>query len=218
MRSYVLRQGRMTDGQRRGLENLWPRYGIDPDQPFNAATAFGRTAPLILEIGFGNGESLLEQASQHPEWNFLGVEVHAPGVGHLLNELDKRGLTNVRVYRTDAVEILREKIEDGSLDGIHLYFPDPWPKKRHHKRRIVNDDFTALLARKLRPGGYFHAATDWEEYAVWMLEHLNCRPELINTATDGGFVENMGLRPLTRFERRGTRLGHEVRDLLYERR
>lgn len=217
VRSFVLRQGRMTDGQRKALDNLWPRYGLEAAQPFEAATAFGREAPLILEIGFGNGESLLEQASQHPEWNFVGVEVHAPGIGHLLGELDKRGLTNVRVYRADAIQILEERIPDAGLDGIHLYFPDPWPKKRHHKRRIVNDDFVALIARKLRPGGFFHAATDWDDYALWMLEHLNRCLELANTAADGRFVEKAGRRPLTRFERRGTRLGHGVWDLLYKR-
>lgn len=217
VRSFVLRQGRMTDGQRKALDNLWPRYGLDAAQPFEATTAFGREAPLILEIGFGNGESLLDQATRHPEWNFVGIEVHAPGIGHLLGELDKRGLTNVRVYRADAIQILEERIPDAGLDGIHLYFPDPWPKKRHRKRRIVNDEFVALIARKLHPGGFFHAATDWDDYALWMLEHLNRCPQLVNIAADGRFVENSGRRPLTRFERRGTRLGHGVWDLLYKR-
>lgn len=218
MRSFVLRQGRLTDGQRKALDRLWPRFGLDPNQPLDPLAAFGREAPLILEIGFGNGESLLEQAARLPEWNFVGVEVHAPGVGHLIAELDRRGLTNVRVYRADAIQLLEQRVADATLDGIQLYFPDPWPKKRHHKRRIVTAAFAALVARKLKSGGYFHAATDWEDYAFWMLERLNGCPELINTAPEGRFADNPGERTATRFERRGARLGHPMWDLRYERR
>ena len=217
IRSFVRRQGRITLGQNAALENLWPLFGLDPALPFDPAQAFGRQAPLILEIGFGNGDSLAQMALDAPEKNFLGVEVHRPGVGHLLLRVQELGLGNVRVYCADAVEILRERVAPASLDGAQVFFPDPWHKKRHHKRRLVNAAFAALLAGRLKPGGVLHCATDWEPYAEQMLEVLEGCPGLRNRAGKGGFSERPAQRPQTKFETRGQRLGHRVRDLLFEK-
>jgi tRNA (guanine-N7-)-methyltransferase len=215
IRSFTLRQGRVTEAQRKALETLWPIYGLAEDQPLEAGKVFGREAPLIVEIGFGNGETLAQMAANAPENDFLGIEVHRPGVGHLLLKLKERGLTNVRACCGDAVEILKHAIPDGSLSGVNVFFPDPWHKKRHRKRRLINPEFAELVADKLKPGGIFHAATDWEDYARQMLAVLeNCK-ELGNAAGPGAFSERPDYRPLTKFELRGQRLGHGVRDLMF---
>jgi tRNA (guanine-N7-)-methyltransferase len=217
IRSFVLRQGRITASQKQALENLWPRYGLDPDAPFDPAAVFGRKAPLTLEIGFGNGESLAAMAQSLPEEDFIGAEVHPPGVGHLLIELERLGLKNVRVFRTDAVELLEKRIPEASLARILVFFPDPWHKKRHHKRRLITPEFARLASSRLAPGGVFHAATDWEDYAMQMLEVLNGCDLLVNRAPDGRFSERPPYRSLTKFENRGQRLGHGVWDLVYRR-
>jgi tRNA (guanine-N7-)-methyltransferase len=218
IRSFVRRQGRITQAQNQALETLWPLYGLDPALPFEPSAIFGRDAPLILEIGFGDGESLAEMAAAAPAKDFLGVEVHKPGVGHLLLRARDSGLSNIRVYCADAVDILREKIALASLDGLQVFFPDPWPKKRHRKRRLVNPEFARLAAERLKLGGVLHCATDWAPYAEWMLEVLEACGSLRNLAGASGFAERPGHhRPPTKFEARGARLGHGVWDLLFEK-
>jgi len=212
IRSFVLRQGRTTPSQLRALEELFPRYGI----AYGAArldprAVFGRTAPLVLEIGSGMGETTAAIAQANPGTDYVAIEVHGPGVGSLLKKIDELGLNNLRVIRHDAVEVLENMARDGSLAGIHLFFPDPWPKKRHHKRRLVRPDLAALLARKLIPGGILHAATDWVDYAEHMQSVLGAEP-LFERLPAGA------PRPMTKFERRGLKLGHEVRELYYRRR
>ncbi|MBL8489337.1 MAG: tRNA (guanosine(46)-N7)-methyltransferase TrmB [Rhodocyclaceae bacterium] len=216
IRSFVLRQGRVSAAQARHHADGMPRWGV-PYQSgaLDLEAVFGRRAPLVLEIGFGMGETTATIAAARPETDFIGVEVHTPGVGSLLKEIASRGLTNVRVVQHDVMEVARDMIPEASLAGIHLFFPDPWPKKRHHKRRLVRPDFVALLARRLAPGGYFHCATDWEEYAAWMLGVLAAEPLLENTAS--GYAPRPDHRPLTKFEQRGLRLGHGVRDLVFRR-
>jgi tRNA (guanine-N7-)-methyltransferase len=216
----VLREGRLTPAQARAFAELWPRFGVDwvPGTPLDLGQVFGDDAPVYLEIGFGNGETLAQMAAEHPERRYLGVEVHRPGVGHLLLELERLGLTNVRVLRQDAVELLTQGLPPASLAGVYLFFPDPWPKQRHHKRRILKPGFTDLLARIIRPGGTFHAATDWVPYAEQMLAVLSAAPDFANTAPGGGWCERPADRPLTKFERRGERLGHAVHDLIFRRR
>ena len=218
IRSFVLRAGRITAAQKRALEELLPRYGIPfAPGPLDLDRAFGRSAPRVLEIGFGNGDTLVELAAAAPDRDFIGVEVHPPGVGHCLLEIESRGLRNVRVIAHDAVEVLSQQVAPAALDEVLLYFPDPWPKKRHHKRRIVQPAFAALVADRLKPGGAFRLATDWEPYAAWMLEVLSASPDLENAAADGGCIERPG-RSATRFENRGRRLGHAVFDLEFRRR
>lgn len=218
IRSYSRRQGRITMAQREALQTLWKNYCLEPDQTFDAAGAFSRSdVPLILEIGFGNGESLFEMAAAHPKKDYLGIEVHRPGVGHLMRLLAQHGLTNVRIFCADAVDVLERCLPDASLDGVNLFFPDPWPKKRHHKRRLINPDVIDLIAGKLKLGGRFHTATDWEDYARAMLSVLNANQHLRNTAPPGSFIERPDQRPLTKFEQRGLRLGHRVWDLVYRR-
>jgi tRNA (guanine-N7-)-methyltransferase len=218
IRSFVLRAGRITAAQKRALEELLPRYGIPfAPGPLDLDRAFGRSAPRVLEIGFGNGDTLVELAAAAPDRDFIGVEVHPPGVGHCLLEIESRGLRNVRVIAHVAVEVLSQQLAPDSLVEVLLYFPDPGPKKRHHKRRIVQPGFAALVADRLKPGGSFRLATDWEPYAAWMLEVLGASPELENVAADGGCVEHPG-RSATRFENRGRRLGHAVFDLEFRRR
>jgi len=221
IRSFVLREGRLTPGQQRAFDALWPRLGVDwqPGEPLDLPALFGNDHPVWLEIGFGNGESLAEMAAGHPERNYLGIEVHRPGVGHLLLKLEERGLDNVRVLRHDAVEILRDALPAASLAGVQLFFADPWPKKKHHKRRIVQPAFMAMIARVLRPGGIFHAATDWQDYAEHMLEVFDgCEDRFENLAGHGNYSPKPDDRPLTKFEQRGQRLGHGVWDLLLRRR
>jgi tRNA (guanine-N7-)-methyltransferase len=211
IRSYVLRQGRTTPGQQRALDELLSTHGIAYDTELLRPQAiFGRRAPLVLEVGSGMGETTASIAAAQPETDFIAVEVHGPGVGSLLKRIEEQRLKNLRVIRHDAVEVLEYMIADETLAGIHLFFPDPWPKKRHHKRRLAQPGFAALAARKLAPGGYLHAATDWPEYAAQMLEVFDAEPLLIRASARG--------RPVTKFEQRGVKLGHEVRDLVYGRR
>lgn len=217
IRSFIRRQGRITVAQSRALEGLWPQFGLSEAEPFNARAAFGRAAPVVLEIGFGNGDSLADMAAADPDSDFIGIEVHRPGVGHLLLRLGEENIGNVRIFCADALEILTRHIPDNSLDRVQLYFPDPWPKKRHHKRRIVNKAFLELISDKLKIGGLFHAATDWEAYAEHMLEALGAAPRLENTMSETVFAPRPNYRPLTKFESRGKRLGHGVWDLIYRR-
>jgi len=217
IRSYVLRQGRVSNAQQRAREELLPRYGIAyAPAALDLSAIFGRSAPKILEIGFGMGETTAAIAAAHPDCDYLGIEVHTPGVGALLKMAGELGLANLRVIQHDAVEVVRDMIAPGSLDGIHLFFPDPWPKKRHHKRRLVQPPFVALLASRLKPGGYLHCATDWGDYAEQMLSVLCAEPSLANTA--GAFAPRPDHRPETKFESRGLRLGHGVWDLVFRRR
>lgn len=217
IRSFVLRQGRVSNAQRRAFDELLPRYGV----PFAVDTldldaVFGRSAPKILEIGSGMGETTAQIAAAHPENDYLAAEVHTPGVGSLLKRVAELGLANLRVVQHDAVEVLQEMIAPGTLAGVHLFFPDPWPKKRHHKRRLVQPPFAALLASRLRPGGYVHAATDWEDYARQILAVFSAEPALENAA--GGFADRPETRPVTKFEQRGLALGHRVWDVLFRKR
>jgi tRNA (guanine-N7-)-methyltransferase len=217
IRSYVLRQGRTTAAQARAQRELLPRYGIAyAPRPIDLATAFGRHAPKILEIGFGMGETTAEIAAAHPENDYLGVEVHTPGVGSLLKRIDALGLANVRVIQHDAVEVLEHMIAPAALDGVHIFFPDPWPKKRHHKRRLIQPALVALLASRMKPRAYLHAATDWQDYAEHILAVLSAEPALENTAT--AFADRPATRPETKFERRGLALGHRVWDVLFRKR
>ncbi|MDX1694486.1 MAG: tRNA (guanosine(46)-N7)-methyltransferase TrmB [Ketobacteraceae bacterium] len=219
IRSFVRREGRLTEGQARALEEHWSDYGLEvTDTPLHLDTCFGRSAPTLLEIGFGNGESLLAMAEQAPEKNFIGIEVHRPGVGAIINNAEKRGITNLRVFCEDAVDVLKYAIPDQSLVGVQLFFPDPWHKKRHHKRRIVQPDFVELVAAKLVSGGYFHMATDWENYAEHMMDVMSASDCFRNKAGAGEFITRPEHRPETKFERRGLRLGHDVWDLIFIRR
>lgn len=219
IRSYVLRQGRMTGSQQRAFRDLWPLYGIDMIEglQLGGEQLFGNGHPLYLEIGFGNGEGLVETAANHPKNNYIGIEVHGPGVGHLLIKSAERDLTNLKAMRHDAVEVLQQHLPAESLDGIMLFFPDPWHKTRHRKRRIVKPSFVELCLRVLKPQGTIHMATDWKPYARQMLQVLSACGGLENCAGDAGFVPRPEGRPLTKFEQRGQRLGHGVWDLLFRR-
>lgn len=209
IRSYVLRQGRTTPAQARALETLFPKYGIAFSRE---PVASPRAAPLVLEIGSGMGETTVAIARAHPAVDFIAVEVHPPGVGSLLNAIEKEQLSNLRVIRHDALEVLEHMVPDGALAAIHLFFPDPWPKKRHHKRRLVQPAFAALAARKLAPGGVLHAATDWPDYAAWMEEVFSREPMLEKVG------RGLAAKPVTKFEARGRRLGHPIRELFLRRR
>ena len=218
IRSFVTRSGRITTAQERALQELWPRYGIEPGvAALDLDALFGRRARRIAEIGFGNGDNLLSLAASRPAEDFLGIEVHRPGVGRLLLQLEERALSNVRVLCRDAVEVLERDLGGQCLDEILILFPDPWPKKRHHKRRLIQPAFVALLAERLKDGGTLRLATDWEPYAAEMLETLSAEPRLCNVAPDGRFIPRPAERSPTRFERRGERLGHEVWDLEFRR-
>ncbi len=220
IRSYVLREGRMTEGQRAAFARLWPRFGIDYDEALTLEPqrVFGNAFATYLEIGFGNGDALLQMARSHPQRNFLGIEVHRPGVGHLLLELERAELSNVRVLRQDATAILGHALPTACLDGVYLFFPDPWPKRKHHKRRIVQSGFVSELARVIRPGGFVHMATDWHDYARHMLSTLQACAAFENSSSDGAYAPRPPERALTRFEQRGQRMGHGVWDLLFRRR
>lgn len=218
VRSFVLREGRLTRGQERALAELWPVYGLERgDGLLEPETVFARRAPLVLEIGYGMGQSLLAMAAAQPDHDFIGIEVHRPGVGALLMGIEEQGLNNLRSYCDDAVEILQECIPDNSLSRVQLYFPDPWPKKKHHKRRIVQPAFAERLWHKLEPGGVLHMATDWRDYAEHMLAVMQAAPGWHNEAGPEAFSPRPPWRPETKFERRGERLGHGVWDLLYRK-
>lgn len=217
IRSFVMRRGHLSEAQRTAHESLLPRYSVpDGREPIDFPALFGRAAPVVLEIGFGMGHTTVEIASARPECDFLGIEVYTPGVGSLLRSVHERGLGNLRIIQQDAVEVLRDRIAPDSLAGVHIYFPDPWPKARHHKRRLIQSGFVADLVTRIAPGGYLHCATDWQPYAEQMLEVLSAEPQLRNTAE--GFAPRPAWRPLTKFEQRGLRLGHGVWDLMFLRR
>lgn len=216
IRSYVLRQGRMSGAQRRALDTHAEEFLLSyTEAPLSFGVVFGRTAPVILEIGCGMGETTIQIASLHPETDYLGVEVHAPGVGSVLKQASERGLANLRILQHDAVEVVRHMLPQESLNGAHIFFPDPWPKKRHHKRRLIQSTFVSLLASRLKPGAYLHLATDWQEYAEQMLAVLHKDALLENTAQ--GFAIRPDYRPLTKFEQRGIKRGHGVWDLIFQR-
>ena len=216
IRSYVLRQGRISNAQRRAHADLLPVYGVAfSARPLDLDRQFGRSAPKILEIGFGMGETTAAIAQRNPENDYLGVEVHTPGVGSLLNRIADLGLRNVSIIQHDAVAVLRDMIAPAALDGVHIFFPDPWPKKRHHKRRMIQPPFVALLVSRLKPGATVHVCTDWEDYARQMLEVLTAEPALENTVP--AYAARPDTRPQTKFERRGLELGHRVRDLVFRK-
>jgi tRNA (guanine-N7-)-methyltransferase len=218
VRSFVRRAGRLTGPQARALEEAWPSYGIEaPEGPLDLDRVFGRTAPRTLEIGFGNGESLAALALGHPERDYLGVEVHEPGVGHLLIAIQRKGIGNLRLIRADAVEVVGHWLPAAGLDEVLVFFPDPWPKKRHHKRRLIQPGFLAGLARVMAPGARLHLATDWAHYAEHMLGTSEASPWFDNADPGGGFASRPASREMTKFERRGMGLGHEVYDLVYRR-
>lgn len=216
IRSFVLRQGRVSNAQRRAVDTLLSVYGIAyVPGALDFERVFGRRAPTILEIGFGMGETTAEIAQAHPENNYLGIEVHTPGVGSLLKRIAASGLVNLRLVQHDAVEVLEHMVAPASLAGAHIFFPDPWPKKRHHKRRLIQPGFVALLASRLAPGAYLHAATDWQEYAEQIRAVFTAAPGLANTAP--GFAPRPDYRPLTKFENRGLQLGHGVWDIIFRK-
>lgn len=218
IRSFVKREGRLTQGQQQALQTQWPKYGVDySEQQLDMTALFQRDAETVLEIGFGNGDSLCEMAQARPDKNFFGIEVHRPGVGRLLNSIEAAACENLRVSNQDAIDVLEHQIPDSSLDRVQLFFPDPWHKKKHNKRRIVQDNFIEQLAKKLKPGGIFHLATDWEDYANHMLSVLNNSDLFDNMSDDNTFVPKPEERPTTKFEKRGQRLGHGVWDLLFKK-
>jgi tRNA (guanine-N7-)-methyltransferase len=216
IRSFVLRQGRVSNAQRRNYEELMPVWGIPYGKGLlDFEQVFGRTAPTIFEIGFGMGETTATIAKNHPENNYIALEVHTPGVGSLLKDIAEQGIQNIRIIQHDAVEVLRDMIPPNSLDGVHVFFPDPWPKKKQQKRRLLQGPMVKAIAEHLKPGGYLHSATDWEEYAQQMLEVYSAEPLLENTAT--GFAPKPAYRPQTKFETRGLRLGHGVWDVVFRK-
>ncbi len=218
MRSFVLRGGRLTEGQKRAMDEFWPRFGIDKGNLLlDFKTLFGNDAPVIMEIGFGNGDATWQMAQACPAENYIGVEVHQPGVGHLLLKMKQHGIENIRIVSEDAVEFLRERVAEESLDGVRIYFPDPWPKKRHNKRRIIQPALIALLASRMRPGALLHLATDWEPYAAYMLDVMQSSDGFVNLSPTGDFCAQPEWRPRTKYEKRGEGLGHQVRDLLFKK-
>lgn len=218
IRSFVRREGRITGAQKRALERLWPHYGIDVGEGFlDWASIFNRNAPTHCEIGFGNGEALLHMATEYPEVNFVGVEVYRPGVGALLVKIQQQGITNIRIAQDDAVQFIRQRVAPISLDKVLVFFPDPWPKKRHHKRRLMQNDFVNLVASRLTDEGVIHCATDWQEYADHMLQVLSDEPAFINQSLTGDFCQRPSYRIQTKYERRGDRLGHATWDLVFKK-
>ncbi|CAN5317490.1 tRNA (guanosine(46)-N7)-methyltransferase TrmB [soil metagenome] len=217
IRSFVRRDGRMTDSQQRALTDLWPRYGLEiSQQPLDLNHIFTRTAAKNLEVGFGNGENLLAMAKLHPEQDYIGIDIHRPGIGSLLINLAAENITNVRVFCADAVDVL-QCIADQSLENVYVFFPDPWHKRKHHKRRLIQANFINLVHNKLQAGGKFHLATDWQHYAEHMLKVLTATPGFSNAAGENQYSTRSNERPLTRFEQRGQRLGHKVFDLVWQK-
>jgi len=226
IKSFVLRTGRMTTRQKDALDNLWSKYALGPrfgedlstyQEKFDFKDIFGNNAPLILEIGFGMGTSLVEMAAQNPNNNYLGIEVHTPGIGSILNSIEEQQLSNIKIFHADAILVLEQFILDNSLAGVCLFFPDPWHKKRHNKRRIVNQEFVQRIYQKLQPDGFFHMATDWENYADHMLKVMQANPVFANQSKNNDYIERPTWRPETKFEKRGVRLGHGVWDLLFRK-
>ena len=221
IRSYILRAGRMTQGQQQAMDELYPQFGLDISDfdggRLDCSQVFGNSRPVAVEIGFGDGEALVEMAVANPHINYIGIEVHPPGVGHLLLRIREIELGNVRMFRDDAVAVIRDCIQENSVDLFCMYFPDPWPKKKHHKRRLLQSGFADLLRDRLKPGGHFHFATDWEEYAMHALECLEDCRELQNVAGAGNYSSRPESRPLTKFERRGQKLGHAVFDIIMQK-
>lgn len=218
VKSFVLRAGKITPGQQKALDNLLPVHGIEYiSSMMDLNIVFGRNNPKIIEIGFGMGKSTSQTALANPDFDYVGIEVHPPGVGSLLMEIDQYKIDNVKVIRYDAVKVIKDMIMDNSIHGFHIFFPDPWHKKRHNKRRMIQTTFIDLLCSKLQPGGYIHLATDWEDYAIWMLDILNSNPKLINTSETGDYVPRPLQRPETKFEQRGLSLGHGVWDLIFKK-
>ncbi|HHL31211.1 MAG TPA: tRNA (guanosine(46)-N7)-methyltransferase TrmB [Oceanospirillales bacterium] len=215
IRSFVMRAGKLTNGQRRALAELLPQFQLDAQQPFYREKAFNNEKPVYLDIGFGNGESLIHIARMHPEINFVGMEVHSPGVGHLLLNIEKYDLKNIRIYQDDGVEVLKHCFDAQSIDALHIYFPDPWHKKRHHKRRLIQESFINLIAPKLCNNARVHIATDWQQYAEHIQQVFAQFPEFVNAQKDNGFSTRPPWRPVTKFERRGINLGHDSYDLIY---
>lgn len=218
IKSFVLRQGRLSNAQQNAIDTQWPKFGLTlKDELLDLTEIFGRDAPTIVEIGFGMGKSLAEMAEANPQQNYIGIEVHRPGIGALLKLVEEKGLTNIRVYNDDAIEVLEKCIPKNALAGVYLFFPDPWHKKRHNKRRIVQPHFVETIASHLKPGGQFHMATDWEDYAIHMMEVMNNAPNYNNISGKGEYTPRPEYRPLTKFEARGHSLGHGVWDLIFER-
>lgn len=216
IRSFVLRQGRLTKAQQNALDNYWQQYGIEySDQVISPSKLFDNNNELIIEVGFGNGDSLLQQVKNQQQYNFIGIEVHSPGVGHLIHNAKIESVENIRVIRHDAVEVINHQIADNSVQQFQLFFPDPWHKKRHNKRRIIRPDFIELIHKKLKVGGCFHMATDWQPYAEHMLEQMDLADGFVNTSGAGTFSNTKAARCETKFERRGLKLGHGVWDLIY---
>ena len=216
IRSFVKREGRLTPGQENAINTGWPLFGLNADTEISPTKLFPKNNPITLEIGFGNGESLVEMAANNPNNNYIGIEVHRPGVGHLLRLVLEKKLSNVRVFDTDAIDVLQQAIPDQSLDCVQLFFPDPWHKKRHHKRRIVQNDFLDLVANKLKSNGLLHIATDWENYAEHIVDILSQHKQFKNTANKD-YVARPDHRPVTKFEKRGQRLGHGVWDIIFRK-
>lgn len=218
IKSFALRQGRLSSAQQRAIDTLWPTFGLDVNHTLLDFTqVFNREAPTIVEIGFGMGKSLAEMAQANPDKNYIGIDVHRPGIGALLKLIAEKELTNIRVFNHDAIEVLEQCIPKNSLAGVYLFFPDPWHKKRHHKRRILQPEFVQNIAQHLKIGGHFHMATDWENYAEQMMEVMSTAPNFRNTAGERAYTPRPEYRPLTKFEQRGQRLGHGVWDLIFER-
>lgn len=217
IRSFVRRSGRITSSQQQALEELWPRYGVESNQFLNLEQLFGRKAEKHLEIGFGRGDTLVTMAKIHPERDYIGIDVHRPGIGHLLKQIEINQLTNIRICCADVVDVLQQALPPHSLDAVYLFFPDPWPKQRHHKRRLVQPYFVNLLAQRMKSGSHLYLATDWQDYAEQMLQILETTPEFINLVAQNSFAPRPAERPLTPFEQRGLRLGHPVWDLFYQR-
>ncbi|NOQ34288.1 MAG: tRNA (guanosine(46)-N7)-methyltransferase TrmB [Methylococcaceae bacterium] len=217
IRSFIRRQGRATAGQKLAIDMLWDKYCLDPEKDYNFSEEFNNNAPVIMEIGFGDGDSLAKMAAANPHLIYSGIEVHKAGIVHLMLLLEQQHTANVRIYYHDAIEILENRIADNTLSGVQLFFPDPWQKRKHHKRRIVRPEFLKLLLKKLVSDGYFHAATDWQHYAKDMLKILSAEAGLINTSPTKTYCERPDYRPLTKFEQRGIRLGHGVWDLVFKK-
>lgn len=216
IKSFVLRQGKMTIGQKNAIEQLLPLHGIEyTPNLIDFAETFSNHNPVIIEIGFGMGTATWQIASQHPDINYIGIEVHGPGVGTLLMQIKEHNISNLKIAQHDAIEVIKMMVPDNAIAGFHIFFPDPWPKKRHHKRRIVQTKFIQLLTQKLTTNGYIHLATDWQEYAQWMMDILSQNGELKNSVTNEHFAQTQNLRPITKFEQRGINLGHGIWDLIF---